>query len=53
MRSGGVRSDATVVRRAPLAFSGCMGQCASTHSFYAAERPRKERGRTASSSFSF
>ena len=43
MRSGGVRSDATVVRRAPLAFSGCMGQCASTHSFYAAERPRKER----------
>ena len=25
-----------------LAFSGCVGQCRSTHSFHAVERPREE-----------
>ena len=32
-----------VVGRGPLAFSGCIGQFASTHSFHAVERPRKVR----------
>ena len=31
MRSGGVGSDAAVVGRGPVTFSGCLGQCASTH----------------------
>ena len=43
MRSGGVGSDATVVGRGPVAFSGCLGECASTHNRYAVERPREER----------
>ena len=48
LRPGGFRSDPrfvgqTFVGRGPVAFSGCMGQCASTHSFYAVERPREVR----------
>ena len=39
-RQGGVRSDASVVGIGPVAFSGCLGQCASTHNLYAAERPK-------------
>ena len=34
-------SDPAVVGRGPLAFSECMGQSASTHSFHAVERPRE------------
>ena len=41
MQSGGVGSDATVVGRGPVAFSGCLGQCASTHNLYAIECPSK------------
>ena len=40
-RSGGVKSDATVVGRGPVAFSGCLGQCASTHNLYAVECPQE------------
>ena len=29
--------------RGPVAFSGCMGQCASTHSLNQVERPREVR----------
>ena len=43
MRSGGVRSDATVVGRGPVALSGCLGQCASTHNLYAVECPKEIR----------
>ena len=43
MRSGGVGSDATVVGRGPVAFSGCLGQCASTHNLYAMECLREIR----------
>ena len=32
LRSCGFGSDPAVVGRGALAFSGCMGQCASTHS---------------------
>ena len=42
-RSGGVRSDATVVGRSPVAFSGCLGQCASTHNLRAVESPKETR----------
>ena len=42
-RSGGVRSDATVVGRGLVAFSGCLGQCASTHNLYAMECSRETR----------
>ena len=43
---GGFRSDPrfvvqSFVGRGPMAFSGCMGQCASTHSFYVVERARE------------
>ena len=40
-RWGGVISDATVVGRGPVAFSGCLGQCASTHNLYAVECPKE------------
>ena len=40
-RSVGVRSDATVVGRGLVAFSGCFGQCASTHKLCAAECPKE------------
>ena len=43
LRSGDVRSDATVVGRVFLAGSGCMGQCASTHDLHAMECPREIR----------
>ena len=43
MRSGGVGSDATVVGIGPVAFSGCLEQCASTHNLYAMECPREIR----------
>ena len=43
MRSGGVGSDATVVGRGPVAFSGCLGYCASTHNLRVVERPREVR----------
>ena len=42
-RPSGFRSGSSVVGRGPLALSGCMGQCASTHSLYAVERPREVR----------
>ena len=41
MRSGGVGSDATVVGRGPVAFAGCVGQCACTHNLHAVECPRE------------
>ena len=41
MRLGGVGSDATVVGRGPVAFSGCLGQCASAHNLHAMECPRE------------
>ena len=40
---GGVRFDFTVVGRGPLAFSGCMGQCASTYNLHAMECPKEVR----------
>ena len=46
-------SDATVLGRAPLAFSGCTGQCASTYNLYAVECRREIRAVMVSSSFSF
>ena len=42
-RSGGVRSDATVVGRGLVAFSGCLGQCASAHNLYVMECSREIR----------
>ena len=39
---GGVRSDATVVGRGPVALS-CLGQCASAHNLHAMECPREVR----------
>ena len=38
---GGVGSDATIVERGLVAFSGCVGQSASTHNLHAVERPRE------------
>ena len=35
----------TFVGRGPMAFSACMGECASTHSFYAVECLREATGR--------
>ena len=43
LRPCGFRSYLAVVGRGLLAFSGCMGQCASTHSLYAVEPPREVR----------
>ena len=43
IRSGGVGSDATAVGRGPVAFSECVGQCASTTNLYAVERSREVR----------
>ena len=40
-RSDGVRFDATFVGRGPVAFSGCLGQCAFAHNLYAMERPKE------------
>ena len=38
-----VGSDATVVGRGLVAFSGCLGQCASTHNVHAIKCPREIR----------
>ena len=38
-----VRSDPAVVGRGPVAFSGCLGQCASAHNLHAMECPREIR----------
>ena len=40
---GGVRSDATVVGRGPVASSGRLGQCAAAHNLLAMECPREVR----------
>ena len=40
-QQGGVRSDATVVGRGPVAFAGRLGQCAAAHSLHALECPRE------------
>ena len=41
-QQGGVRSDAAVVERGPVAFSGCLGLCAAAHNLHAMECPREE-----------
>ena len=50
---GGVRYDATVVGRGPVAFSGCLGQCASAHNPARNGMSQGDTGRAASSSSSF
>ena len=42
-RPWGFGSDATVVGRGPVAFSGCMGKCAFTHNLYTVECPKEIR----------
>ena len=40
---GAVTSVRVVVRRGPVAFSGCLGQCAAAHNCHAMECPREIR----------